>query len=89
MRQDLQKAAESANENPLEVIRNVYASSFEVTKIEVELFNYKSKELYVNLKRDFNQKHFGIVERVFELIDSIARQADISFDDLVSKKALV
>lgn len=50
--QDLTKQSLSMNLDPEPTIAEIYKSSHSVTLSEVELFTYKKKELYQNIKND-------------------------------------
>ena len=68
------------------MIENVYATSHEVTKNEVELFDFRNKEFLMTLKKDSKESEFVIFDKVFGLLDDIAREEDIGFDELVTHK---
>lgn len=50
--QDLTKQSQAMHLEPESIIAEIYASSHSVTCNEVELFTYKKRELYQNVKND-------------------------------------
>ena len=86
LRSDLHQKALSMGLIPNEVFIEVYSASHEVTKIEVDLFDFSNKDCLMQLRKEYKQPEFGVFEGVFEIFDEIAKENDVAFDEIVGHR---
>jgi hypothetical protein len=68
------------------VFVDIYSTSHEVTRTEVELFDVNRKECLQQLRREFKDAEYEVFSKVFGILDDIAKECDVPFDEIVNHR---